>query len=84
MFTLKSAELLQFQLGTAFGYADIRAVVELTAIFTLHPNVFSFTLFSHKTLLFAPSRLYKPGLAVASTATVYYYPPQAGLPNITQ
>jgi hypothetical protein len=47
MFTLSSAELLQFQFGTAFGDTDIRAVVKLTAIFTLHPNVFSFAFFSH-------------------------------------
>lgn len=41
---LALTELLQLQLRCAFRHADTRAVIPLTALFALKPDIFSFAL----------------------------------------
>lgn len=58
MFALVLAELHEFPFRRAFSHTDIRAIVPITALFALKPDIFPFAfLFSHKN---SPNRAQQP------------------------
>ena len=58
MLSLIFTELLEFELRRTFSHTDIRAIVPITALFALKPDIFPFTFLSSHNL--RPNRAQPP------------------------